>query len=50
MSDPEALVDFFGQLEVKINRIGLQAGPFAAMAPRGTAGLGFVTELLETRQ
>ena len=32
MSDPKALVDFFRRLEVRVTRIGLEAGRFVTMA------------------
>jgi hypothetical protein len=34
-SEPEALVAFFGQLGLPLTRVGLEAGPLVAMAPRG---------------
>jgi transposase len=49
MSDPEALVDFFRRLEVRTDRIGLEAGPLSQWLHAGLTGAGFETVLLETR-
>jgi transposase len=49
MSEPAALVDFFRRLEVKVTRIGLEAGPLSQWLHAGLTGAGFPTELLETR-
>jgi transposase len=49
MSEPAALVDFFRLLGVKVNRIGLEAGPLSQWLHAGLTGAGFPTELLETR-
>ena len=49
MSEPVALVDFFRRLEVKVTRIGLEAGPLSQWLHAGLTGAGFATELLETR-
>jgi transposase len=43
------LVDFFRLLEVKVTRIGLEAGPLSQWLHAGLTGAGFATELLETR-
>ena len=49
ISEPAALVDFFRRLEVKVTRIGLEAGPLSQWLHAGLTGAGFATELLETR-
>jgi transposase len=49
ISEPAALVDFFKRLEVKVSRIGLEAGPLSQWLHAGLTGAGFATELLETR-
>ena len=49
MSEPVALVDFFRRVEVKVTRIGLEAGPLSQWLHAGLTGAGFATELLETR-
>src|SRR5262249_23392425 len=48
-SEPEALVCFFKELGVPVNRIGLEAGPLSQWLHAGLAQAGFQTVLLETR-
>jgi transposase len=49
-SEPEALVRFFGQLDLPLTRIGLEAGPLSQWLHAGLAKAGFEAVLLETRQ
>ena len=48
-SEPEALVRFFGRLDVRVTRIGLEAGPLSQWLHAGLSAAGFDTVLLETR-
>src|ERR671921_952201 len=48
-SEPEALVRFFGQLGVRVTRIGLEAGPLSQWLHAGLSEAGLETVLLETR-
>src|SRR5262245_29373286 len=48
-SEPEALVCFFKELGVPVNRIGLEAGPLSQWLHTGLTQAGFQTVLLETR-
>ena len=48
-SEPEALVRFFSQLEVRVTRIGLEAGPLSQWLHAGLSAAGFEAVLLETR-
>ena len=48
-SEPEALVCFFKELGVPVNRIGLEAGPLSQWLHAGLTQAGFETVLLETR-
>ena len=48
-SEPEALVCFFKELGVPVNRIGLEAGPLSPWLHAGPTQAGFQTVLLETR-
>src|SRR5262245_30052439 len=48
-SEPEALVCFFKELGVPVNRIGLEAGPLSQWLHAGLTQAGFQTVLLETR-
>ena len=48
-SEPDALVRFFRQLEVRVTRIGLEAGPLSQWLHAGLSEAGFDTVLLETR-
>ncbi len=49
-SEPEALVQLFGQLGLPVSRIGLEAGPLSQWLHAGLAAAGFEVVLLETRQ
>jgi transposase len=49
-SEPEALVRFFGQLDLPLTRIGLEAGPLSQWLHAGLAKAGYAVVLLETRQ
>jgi transposase len=48
-SEPDALVRFFSQLEVRVTRIGLEAGPLSQWLHGGLSAAGFEAVLLETR-
>jgi len=48
-SDPEALIVWFGGLEVSVTRIGLEAGPLSQWLYAGMRKAGLSVELLETR-
>jgi transposase len=48
-SEPEALVRFFGVLEIGVTRIGLEAGPLSQWLHAGLVAAGFEVVLLETR-
>src|SRR5262249_30876924 len=48
-SEPEALVYFFKELGVPVNRIGFEAGPLSQWLHAGVTQAGFETVLLETR-
>lgn len=48
-SEPEALVCFFKDLGIPVNRIGLEAGPLSQWLHAGLTQAGFQTVLLETR-
>jgi transposase len=48
-SEPEALVRFFRHLEVRVTRIGLEAGPLSQWLHAGLSAAGFEAVLLETR-
>ena len=48
-SEPEALVRFFGQLSMRVTRIGLEAGPLSQWLHAGLSEAGLETVLLETR-
>jgi len=48
-SEPEALVRFFRQLDVRVTRIGLEAGPLSQWLHAGLSAAGFEAVLLETR-
>ncbi len=49
-SEPEALVELFGQLGVVVTRIGLEAGPLSQWLHAGLRRAGFEVVLRETRQ
>src|SRR6186997_314825 len=48
-SEPEALIAWFGRLEVAVTRIGLEAGPLSQWLYAGMREAGLPVELLETR-
>jgi len=48
-SEPEALIVWFGSLGLKLERIGLEAGPLSQWLYAGLKGAGLAVELLETR-
>jgi transposase len=48
-SEPEALIGFLRTREVKIGRVGLEAGPLSQWLHAGLVGAGFEAVLLETR-
>jgi transposase len=48
-SEPEALVDFFGQLGLPLTRVGLEAGPLSQWLHAGLTGAGLEAVLPETR-
>jgi transposase len=47
--EPEALITWFGKLEVGMARIGLEAGPLSQWLYAGMREAGLAVELLETR-
>src|SRR5919107_2453776 len=48
-SEPDALVRFFGQLSMRVTRIGLEAGPLSQWLHARLSEAGLETVLLETR-
>ena len=48
-SEPEALVGYFSSLEIKVVRIGLEAGPLSQWLHAALTEAGFEVVLLETR-
>jgi transposase len=48
-SEPEALIGWFGALGLKLERIGLEAGPTSQWLYAGLREAGLAVELLETR-
>src|SRR5215211_7460182 len=48
-SEPEALVGYFSSLEIKVVRIGLEAGPLSQWLHAALTQAGFAVVLLETR-
>ena len=48
-SEPEALVGYFSSLEIKVVRIGLEAGPLSQWLHAALTQAGFEVVLLETR-
>jgi transposase len=48
-SEPEALIAWFGTLELGLERIGLEAGPLSQWLYAALLQAGFAVELLETR-
>jgi transposase len=49
-SEPQALIDWFGRLGLKLERIGLEACPLSQWLYAGMQQAGLAVELLETRQ
>src|SRR6202166_529087 len=49
VSEPEALIDYFGSLRLSVVRIGLEAGPLSQWLYAATREAGLAVELLETR-
>ena len=48
-SEPQALIGWFGTLGLKLERIGLEAGPLSQWLYAGLRQAGLAVELLETR-
>jgi transposase len=48
-SEPEALIGFLNGQQLKISRVGLEAGPLSQWLHAGLIAAGFETVLLETR-
>ena len=48
-SAPEALIAWFGSLELNLERIGLEAGPLSQWLYAALREAGLAVELLETR-
>ena len=48
-SEPKALIAWFAELGVPVERIGLEAGPLSQWLHAAMAGVGLAVELLETR-
>src|ERR1700704_3918162 len=48
-SEPAALIDWFGSLGLRVERIGLEAGPLSQWLYAGLQQAGLAVELLETR-
>ncbi len=48
-SEPEALIAWFGELGLTLERIGLEAGPLSQWLYAALREAGFSVELLETR-
>jgi len=49
LSEPDALISWFGSLGLKLSRIGLEAGPLSQWLYAAMKQVGLVVELLETR-
>lgn len=49
LSEPEALIAWFRDLDLPLSRIGLEAGPLSQWLYTGLAEAGFAVELIETR-
>jgi transposase len=49
-SEPEALIGFLNGQQLKISRVGLEAGPLSQWLHAGLIAAGFETVLLETRR
>jgi transposase len=48
-SEPAALIDWFGSLGLRVERIGLEAGPLSQWLYAGLQQAGLAVELIETR-
>jgi transposase len=49
LSEPEALIAWFQDLDLPLSRIGLEAGPLSQWLYAGLAEASFAVELIETR-
>src|SRR5690348_9832020 len=49
VSEPEALIGWFGSLGLSVVRLGLEAGPLSQWLYAGMKEAGLAVELLETR-
>jgi transposase len=49
LSEPDALISWFGSLGLELSRIGLEAGPLSQWLYAAMQQVGLVVELLETR-
>jgi transposase len=49
LSEPDALINWFGSLGLELSRIGLEAGPLSQWLYAAMRQAGLVVELLETR-
>ena len=49
LSEPDALISWFGSLGLELSRIGLEAGPLSQWLYAAMKQVGLVVELLETR-
>jgi transposase len=49
LSEPDALIDWFGSLGLELSRVGLEAGPLSQWLYAAMTQAGLVVELLETR-
>jgi transposase len=49
LSEPDALIDWFGSLGLELSRVGLEAGPLSQWLYSAMTQAGLVVELLETR-
>ena len=49
LSEPDALINWFGSLGLELSRVGLEAGPLSQWLYAAMTQTGLVVELLETR-
>jgi transposase len=49
LSEPDALINWFGSLGLELSRVGLEAGPLSQWLYAAMTQAGLVVELLETR-
>jgi transposase len=49
LSEPDALINWFGSLGLEVSRVGLEAGPLSQWLYAAMTQAGLVVELLETR-